>query len=434
MSRVLWPLYCAATFSLCQVPLAVALDSAAPSEQQPVATTRHVLSLADAIKRALFAHPEIQASQSEWLAAQAALQQAGALPNPELSLLMEDLRAGKRTTTLQLAEKLELGGKRQARSRVAASGVELALLDQQAKRQALQAAVSDAFYQALTAQERVSLCQAALTLAQKVKHIASQRLAAGKVAPIEESKATVAEATARLELTQALSEQRAALSQLASLMGQSQVDFSGVDGQLPLLPAALPWSQLAHTLQDAPEPQRATRELERRQAEVELQRALRTPDITLSAGVKRDELAGETMAVAGFSIPIPLFQPSQGNLREALHRADKAQAEQQASLLRTRSQLAQALQRYQTTREEAENLQQIVLPAASNAHDLALRGYELGKYSLLDVQDAQRSLLQVRNQYLRARLEALRSATEIERIVGGPNSAWLAGKSLPFPE
>ena len=75
-----------------------------------------------------------------------------------------------------------------------------------------------------------------------------------------------------------------------------------------------------------------------------------------------------------------------------------------------------------------------MLPAASNAHDLALRGYELGKYSLLDVQDAQRSLLQVRNQYLRARLEALRSATEIERIVGGPNSAWLAGKSLPFPE
>lgn len=414
MSRLIWPLYCAATLLVCPF----ALGAPAPDIPPMTAAALPALSLPDALKRALDTHPELQASQAELLAVQALQQQAGALPNPELSLLMEDLRAGQRTTTLQLAERLELGGKRQARSRVASSAVDVASAEQLAKRLALQAEVSDAFYQALAAQQRQQLNQSELELAQRLRDIASKRLAAGKVAPIEQSKAMVAEAAARLALNQAHSEQRAALQRLASLLGQRQADFGSVAGQLLPLPPLMSWPLLQQALQDAPDQQRAAHDVQRHQAEVELQRALRTPDITLSAGVKRDQLAGETMAVAGVSIPLPLFQPSQGNLREALARADKAQAEQQALYLRQYSQLQQALARFHNARDEAASLQQQVLPAAEDAQQLALRGYELGKYSLIEVLDAQRSLFQIRHQYLRALLETRRSAIEIQRISG----------------
>ena len=102
MSRLIWPLYCAATLLVC--PLA--LGAPAPDIPPMTAAALPALSLPDALKRALDTHPELQASQAELLAVQALQQQAGALPNPELSLLMEDLRAGQRNPAREAASQV----------------------------------------------------------------------------------------------------------------------------------------------------------------------------------------------------------------------------------------------------------------------------------------------------------------------------------------
>ena len=52
--------------------------------------------------------------------------------------------------------------------------------------------------------------------------------------------------------------------------------------------------------------------------------------------------------------------------------------------------------------------------------DAATRGYQLGKFGFLDVLDAQRTLAQVRTQYLRALADYRRGMSEIERLIGGP--------------
>lgn len=423
MSRLLWPFIYAA--SLVAAPPLIAAETPFPTAAPataPIAGGPN-LSLSDAIARALNANPEMRVSQAELDASHAARTQANALPNPELSVLMEDLRAGRRTTTLQLSERLELGGKRQARNQLASSVVAIAEAEQAAKHQALRAAVTEVFYQTLAAQERIKLTQSALSLAQRVHHAAIRRLAAGKVAPIEGSKALVAQASAQLEFSQAQSELRVARDQLAGLLGLPKADFASLDGTLQSLPVSLSWEHLEARLQDAPELRRAGYELQRRQADIALQRSLRVPDITISAGVKRDEMLGENMAVLGVSLPIPLFQQNQGGLLEALRRADKAQAEQQTAYLRHRGQLRQTFERFNNTREEAESLRLQVLPAASNAYELASKGYELGKFNILDVLDAQRSLFQIQANYLRVMLEMHRHAAEIERLIGGVANA-----------
>lgn len=58
--------------------------------------------------------PELRAAQQDVQASEGAVIQAGARPNPELQTLMEDTRAQTRTTTVQLAQPIELGGKRAA--------------------------------------------------------------------------------------------------------------------------------------------------------------------------------------------------------------------------------------------------------------------------------------------------------------------------------
>ncbi|HWT20023.1 MAG TPA: TolC family protein, partial [Variovorax sp.] len=66
----------------------------------------------------------------------------------------------------------------------------------------------------------------------------------------------------------------------------------------------------------------------------------------------------------------------------------------------------------------AQTLQRDALPGAEAAYKAAARGFELGKFSFLEALDAQRTLLQVRNQHLLAVADAHRTAAELDRLLG----------------
>ena len=63
------------------------------------------------------------------------------------------------------------------------------------------------------------------------------------------------------------------------------------------------------------------------------------------------------------------------------------------------------------------SLRRDVLPGAQLAYENATKGFDLGKFSFLDVLDAQRTLFQARNQYLRALTDTHRAAAEIDRLL-----------------
>ena len=61
---------------------------------------------------ALASNAELSAARRELEAAEGPVLQGGARPNPELSFLLEDTQRATRTTTLQINQPIELGGKR----------------------------------------------------------------------------------------------------------------------------------------------------------------------------------------------------------------------------------------------------------------------------------------------------------------------------------
>ena len=81
------------------------------------------------------------------------------------------------------------------------------------------------------------------------------------------------------------------------------------------------------------------------------------------------------------------------------------------------SDVRQAYERLRAARNEVETLQQDVLPGAQNAYDVAIRGFELGKFNFLDVLDAQRTLFQAKSQNLRSVAEAHRAGAEIDLLL-----------------
>ena len=170
-------------------------------------------------------------------------------------------------------------------------------------------------------------------------------------------------------------------------------------------------------MQVSPNLRRTEVELQRRVALTRVEQSKRTPDPTISLGVKRAP-ASSNQILFGVSVPLPFFDGNQGNLLEALRREDKARDEISANRLRLQSEVLQWRERLLTARAEVDALKNDVLPGARSAYEAAGKGFDAGKFSFLETLDAQRTLIQARAQYLRALAETHRAAAEIERLLG----------------
>lgn len=397
----------------CVLTLLLALAS-----QSASAVEQPLLSLDSALARAFANNSELAAARWEIDIAQGARQQAGLIPNPVLSVDAEDTRRDSRTTSVKLSQALELGGKRGARIDVASRGQELAALELERRRNQLRADVLDAYYTALRAQERTQLAGRSLALAERGVAVAQGRVNAGKASPVEATRAQVQLAEVRLELNRGQMEQDNAYRRLAMVTGAATSDFAGVQEQ-PLALAALPApAQLLGRLPETTELRLAEQEVVQREASLGLEKAQRIPDLDVSVGSQYDASARERVNLVGLSMPLPLFNRNQGNVLSAARRADQARDLRNATELRLRTETRQALEQWNTARGEVQSFNQTILPAAQRAVDSATQGFEMGKFSFLDVLDAQRTLIGARTQYLAAVAQTTDAWVRIERIYG----------------
>ncbi|WP_431045732.1 TolC family protein [Roseateles sp. L2-2] len=431
MPKFLVPLYSAALLSLMPMTSRAAPDapstsahpapppanpSAIPSEN-PLAQT---LTLSAAIERALTSHPRLRAATFEVEAADGAVQQAALPPNPSLGLEQEDTRRETRTLTVLLSQPLEIGGQRAARTALAQRGRDISQAELDALRAELRADVVQAFFAALVAQERVTAAQESLRIAGGGVEATARRVSAGKLSPIDETRARVAEATSRIELRQAQADRLAARHALAAAVGIDESLIGTLDGDANSLPALPAEAAVAQRLADAPSLRRARLEVERAQAAYELERTRRIPDVTVTLGAKRAQEIGRNQAVIGVSMPIPLFDRNQGAQREALKRRQAAEQLAEAEAMRVRAEVLSAAGELRARADEVDTLQHSVLPGAREAYTAATRGFELGKFGFLEVLDAQRTWLQARMQWLDALARAHRANADLERRLGAP--------------
>src|SRR3972149_1747368 len=180
--------------------VALAVGTAPPPEPKGDLELREALSLA------LLHNPELASFSIEVRAAEARTLQAGLRPNPEFDVEVENFagsgalrRFDETETTIQLGQLMELAGKRRKRERVASLERDLAGWDYEAKRGDVLTETSKTFVEVLAAQERLALTQELLRLAEQTFETVSARVQAGKVSPIEETKAGVALANSRIE-------------------------------------------------------------------------------------------------------------------------------------------------------------------------------------------------------------------------------------------
>lgn len=377
-----------------------------------------VLTLERAVARAAAYTPGVSAARHEVEAAEGALRQAGVWRNPTLNASTEDLRRDTRTTTMTVDIPLELGGKRAARMTASERALDVARAGLANAQTQARATVIAAFFQTVVAQERAQLSIASADLARRAGDVAARRVMAGKVSPVEETRAKVDLANAGMEADEAQAELEMARQALASSMGETDLSFSGVTAEAITAPMRPSISDLVAGLDASPSLAASRAEAERRRALIEVERARARPDVTVSLGGKRDSELGRSQVVVGVSLPLPFFDRNQGAIHEAAKLADKASDEVQATRLRLGLELKQASSRLSMARQSLNTLQTVVLPAAQGVYEAATKGFEAGKFGFIDVLDAQRSLLAARSRYLNTLVAAYQAAAAIDRITG----------------
>jgi cobalt-zinc-cadmium efflux system outer membrane protein len=404
------------------------------SEEEPALDSLAVaeLTLADALGLALKHNPTLAGFAAEIRARDAAALQSGLLPNPELGIEVENF-AGQddlegfdgAETTIAFSQLIELGDKRGKRQQVAVLDKNLAGWDYQGKKVDVLASTARAFIEVLVAQEQVSLNDELVKLAEKTAAAVGERVDAGKVSPMENTRAQVELAAARSEANKAVRELEASRSRLAAFWGAEQTGFARVVGGLAEITPLPPEETIRNLLKANPALARRQSELDRSEAALALARAEAVPDLNISAGVRNFQETDNNALLVGFSVPLPLFDRNQGGIGEARAKVEKARQEQREAQVALRTELFQTWQDLSAAYVESSTLRDKILPGAHEAYESTELGYREGKLDFLQMLDAQRTLFTVKRQYLLALGTYHMTSTDMERLIGA------SLKSLP---
>jgi outer membrane protein, heavy metal efflux system len=396
----------------------------------PAATTgetNQVLTLRQALALALERSPELAVFPHELRAIEARELQAGLRPNPELGVTVENV-LGTGTvrafhvaeTTLQLGQLIELGGKRLARIEAVAGERQVVAAEYEVKRAGLLADTAGAFIRVLAAQEAARLARERVELAQKIAATTGELVAAGKISPVEETRARAQVAAARIDAERAGHTFNGEKARLVAHWGDREARFVSVWGALDEKVMIPEFAAMAARLEQNPAQRRWLAELARRQAEVSLADARRTPDVTVSGGVR--ELSGpdDRAFVLGLSVPLPFNNRNQGAREEARQRVKVTEAERASAEVKLYADLRAAHESLLAASSEAAALAKEILPASEQALAAITEGYTSGKFGYLDVLEAQRALFAAREQRLRALAAIHLLVAELERLLGAP--------------
>jgi len=345
------------------------------------------------------------------MGAEASVQGAKQLPNPTLSVEAENVmgsgpysRFGASETTYSLSMPLELGGKRAARTRTALAEQAYVRIGSDVARAEAALKVTQAFIALAAGERRLRAAKSRQALAEQAEHAARVRVRAGKVSPIDEQRAAAQRISATI-----------AAERAGRAVGLVQARLARLTGVQQPFAIAAPWFDnpaITSELEAQGTPLAiagAQAQLDVASARVDAARRARIPDVSVSAGTRRFKGSGESAAVFAVAVPLPIFNRGNAELSRARAELTQAEAERSAAALEFDEALAAARVDLVDAQAAAASANGPELAAAEEAARIARIGYAEGKFSQLDLIEAERQLSQTKDAAIDA-LAALHNA------------------------
>lgn len=407
--------------------VALKAGGTAVGSEMPAVATGDALTLRAAVERALAANPELRGLEYRLKAGDAEVSLAGQRPAPQLSLEVENVLGGgdlrgfdSAETTLALSQVIELGDKRNLRAEAAEAGRAVVAVERQVAQLDAVAAVTRSFIRVAALQEQHALSAEATRIAQRTVVDVQRRVSAARSPEAELLRARAAVAEADLAERRLVGALAVARRQLAAQWGAAADDFGLLVADLYAVQPPEEFDGLAARLAANPDFLRFASEERLREAEIRLARSAARPDIELSGGVRRLEQIDEQGLVFGVTLPFGTGRRAEPRIAAAVAWREYSAAERAAAELRARTQLYELHQELGLAVAEVRALRADVLPSLDEALAQSQYAYERGRYSYLELVDAQEARRQAQLRLLEAAERGRLIWVELERVTGQP--------------
>ncbi|NIA18584.1 MAG: TolC family protein [Simkaniaceae bacterium] len=372
------------------------------------------LDIATLEKLVLDGNPDLLAIQKNIDISIGQLEQSKRLPNPAIEF---ESGAGLEPETVgMISQTILLGGKRKQRITLSELELSKARLEYENFKRTILTKAYKEFVVILHLQEKKTLQQNRILVAEDLLNAVSRKVEAGKLSPAEKSRAKIQLIQEKLKLRAIEKSLKTAWNSLSTLWGNGNTSFDYSAGDLSLIRAIPP----AISLDSAPDIQIAKLSTEIKETKILSEKANAIPDLELGAGLKRSELPGNTYQV-GLSIPLPVFNRNKGNIKSAVSELEQAQLELKAVEIRLKTEVANLQTELEILTSEIAILNEDVIPEAQKAYTIITEGYLNGRFNYLDVVNAQEMWFQSRGQYLDALKEYHQNIFELDRLIGKTN-------------
>jgi len=365
--------------------------------------TVNKLTLEQAIINVLESSPALKAADYESKAAAARIRTAKQSPRYRGSIELENfagsgLHSGTDLleTTLSLSKVLELGDKSKLRGDLSYNKAMLLRNEQDSRRLDLLAETTKRFIDVITDQQRLVNANDSIDIAIRTRQIVDKRVKAGKSPTAELRRAKIALARSELKLEHAKHKLDSTRLKLVTLWGETQASFSTADARLFVIQRAESFESLVTLLERNPDLVRFATEKRLAQSRTLLARSSGQSDMEITGGLRHFNFTGDTALVMSLNIPFGSSSRARSNIEESEMTAlrDPLVFEQQyLSLYATLFELHQEIKH---AIDAVTALRKTIIPQAEQALKDYEKGYAAGRYSFLELTEAQKLLLDLK--------------------------------------
>ncbi len=322
-----------------------------------------------------------------------------------------------------------LTGKRHLRVNVAKAAVEAAKLSRADAERTLSFTLKQQYVVAVLAKASLEYAGQNQESATQTLHLVDVRYRAGAVSEADVARAEAAKLEsdqAHDQAVQALAQSKATLAFLLGVRAKApdyDVGDEFLKASLPVpLQAATPESLLQRALRERPDLKAIEAQRNRAQASVSLAERQRVPDIPLSVAYAQEGKGQSAIqpptTTFSLTLTLPLFYQSQGEIKKA--KADLSTQELQKAKIEAQvvNEVTGGFAGFTGARSRAERMESRLLDRTKRARDLVQIQYEKGAASLLELLDAQRTLIAASEERLQDLNDYWTAVFQLEQAVG----------------
>jgi cobalt-zinc-cadmium efflux system outer membrane protein len=367
------------------------------------------------------ADPRVAAGQHRLAADRTGVDEAGAVPNPELGAAAGyglARQGGESRVEWGLELTIPLGwiGERRAKMDAAGARARVSQAEVQVLRREVLSQLGDLFWSLVHQQERVASLDELSTQTSALAATVKQRADQGEIRPVEAIQVAVEAEKIGGELEVAREALGAARAQLATWLGLDSDRQLVAVADLSALPSPIATDR-ARDLAGRQHPQLAAaqRRVQSLEAAVKLEQKARIPSMALT-GFAEHELDRRAYGL-GLVVDLPIWNWNSAGIQRSRSELAAGQSQLEAARRELIAAAVEAQTRCRAGVTLARRYQERILPRAAEAARTIERTYQLGEATLLEVLDASRTLLQTRRELLAIQARAQANCTQLDLLI-----------------